>query len=444
MRAVVKHHKKSHYKGPETAHPELRQLCLGLCDWADSPQEFEAELQRLLRQESRASAAAWALFNGFPKRAIDVVLQGDDADKVVAMALAAMHNTAGDRKEGDVGAWSGLCDQIREDARDPWTRAVLAYVSTEDWKVVIEETSLPLRHRVGVALKYLDDGELTRYLSDLTIDCVDKGDTEGIVLTGITEATANLFQNYIRQRGDVQTAVLVMAHSVPLYFDDDRFRHWQANYCGRLNQYNLHEQRCSYVEQHARMSRTTTTTTTTPRSRGEHALLTRPVPPRQIAVRCNYCEAPIANNNEDGLTVRAASLSSTTLTVVESNGSGMHGSNNNNPLDRPPRTTTTTTTTMTTTTMTSDMVCPRCGRHLPRCGVCMTWLGSTNARHMHSGMSTTSSGTGQQQLHHHPAARFNHYCNMCHHGFHAVHAQEWFAEHKMCPVSECPCLCAAF
>ena len=403
VRAVVKHHKKPHYKGVETAHPELRQLCLGLCDWADSPQEFEVELQRLLRQESRASAAAWALFNGFPKRAIDVVLQGDDADKVVAMALAAMYNTAGDRKEGDVGAWSGLCDQIREEAKDPWTRAILAYVSTEDWTAVIEETSLPLRHRVGVALKYLDDGELTRYLSDLTIDCVDKGDTEGIVLTGITQATANLFQSYIVQRGDVQTAVLVMAHSVPLYFDDDRFQHWQTTYCGHLNRYNLHEQRCSYVEQHAKMSRT----------RRGHAL-TRPVP-RQITVRCNYCEAPIAS--EDGLTVRAASLSSTTVTVVESNGSGIHASN---PLERP-RTT-------------SDIVCPRCGRHLPRCGVCMTWLGSTNARQPHAGMPA---GTGR-----HPASRFNHYCNMCHHGFHAVHAQEWFAEHKMCPVSECPCLCA--
>ena len=35
------------------------------------------------------------------------------------------------------------------------------------------------------------------------------------------------------------------------------------------------------------------------------------------------------------------------------------------------------------------------------------------------------------------------FCRGCAHGFHADHAREWFAKHKVCPVVDCECCCMA-
>ena len=34
------------------------------------------------------------------------------------------------------------------------------------------------------------------------------------------------------------------------------------------------------------------------------------------------------------------------------------------------------------------------------------------------------------------------WCQTCRHGGHAVHMMQWFSRNKVCPVSDCPCLCS--
>ena len=401
MRGINERQKRAPFNGIKTNYPDLRQMCLAICDWIISEEQFESELERIKTRESRTKAAAWAMFHGYPKRAIDVVLKGDDADKLVAMALAAFYNTAGLTKEDHTEAWSSLCNEISEKAKDPWSKAILALVSTEDWKAVVRETSLPLRDRVGVGLKHLEDDELTGFLNALTRDCIEHGDIEGIWLTGITEETTDLFQNYIAKHNDAQTAVLVMSYSIPLYFDDYRFKHWRDSYCDRLDTYNLHIERCLYTQQH------------TMKSIGRDGRPLIKPPPRQITVRCNYCDRSVVQ--VDGETGMEASVSTTGATAVERTSSGTHPGN---PL-------------LSRQGAEVDAVCPHCGRHLPRCGVCLMWLGTTDQGRL---------GQSSEE----PLSRFLNFCNMCHHGFHAQHAREWFAKHKMCPIPECECLCAAF
>ena len=434
VRATNKHHRRSVFKGVKTAYPEIRQLCLGICGWTSSSQDFEAELQRLLSDEPRVRAAAWALFNGFQKRAIEIVLQGNDTEKLVAMALAAFYNGTGANRSDGQSAWSELCNEISVNARDPWSRAILALVSTENWEAVIAEASLPLRDRIRVAIHHLDDERLAALIDNLAEDCVKEGDIEGIWLTGITEEGADLFQNYIVKHGDVQTAVLVMSHGIPRYFDDDRFGHWQTTYCNNLDRYGLQVQRCRYTQQHSKKSVT----------RAGYPLI-RP-PPRQITVRCNFCDESVVN--DDDLTVTEGSVVSSSMTMTGTAAtstaavttSGVHAGN---PLDR--------------YRPTSDVVCPRCGRHLPRCGVCMMWLGTgeTDEEEMTGGSGDNNNNNNAMASNNNniktrprprpdPVARFLNFCNMCHHGFHAHHARVWFVRHKMCPVAECNCLCAAY
>lgn len=425
---INKRHKCPHFPGViKTAYPDLRQLCLYICGWIITQAQFEAELQRILTEESRTKAAAYAVFHGYPKRAIEVVLKGNDSDKLVAMALAAFYHTAGITKEDDTGAWSALCDEISEKAKDPWSKALLALVSAETWNAVIRETSLPLRDRIAVALRALEDDELTSYLDEITKDCIDHGDIEGIWLTGITQETADLFQNYIVTTNDIQTAVLVMSHSIPLYFDDHRFQHWRNTYCHRLDMYNLHVQRCQYIREHTKRSLTR-----------EGRSLVKPIP-RQVTLRCTYCDQNVINDQEaDNLL--EASITSTDVTAGESTSSGVHPGN---PLNAPGPD--------------EEATCPNCGRRLPRCGVCMMWLGKRDSRpvnnnnhHHHHKPSSAAvvtwkkDGNGVDAVEDDPFARTLNFCNSCHHGFHAHHARDWFKKHRMCPVPECDCLCAAY
>ena len=36
------------------------------------------------------------------------------------------------------------------------------------------------------------------------------------------------------------------------------------------------------------------------------------------------------------------------------------------------------------------------------------------------------------------------WCQICRHGGHSIHLQEWFQEHTECPVTDCKCNCGKF
>ena len=143
-------------------------------------------------------------------------------------------------------------------------------------------------------------------------------------------------------------------------------------------------------------------------------------------------------------------------------------------------------------------VCPQCGRHLPRCGVCDMWLGMPDTTYLRN---TTSDKGGanqesiggtavgeesdrkpikdshmldiqtqyqeQKERERKLAAmlwNFVTFCIHCNHGFHTMHALEWFGSQsgfgglaselfqsmdwqwpkegrRICPVAECGCVC---
>lgn len=46
------------------------------------------------------------------------------------------------------------------DLDDPFLRAIFAYLASGEWSDVLDEEALPLRDRVGVALRFLPDDEV--------------------------------------------------------------------------------------------------------------------------------------------------------------------------------------------------------------------------------------------------------------------------------------------
>jgi WD40 repeat protein len=387
-------------KGCDTEYPEHRRLCLRLCGAAQSHRELEELVKTLSADNQHTKAAALAVFQDEAKLAYLALRSHEptQAHKLLAMAIAGA-------AKGDTDPdWEDTCAEIAKELTDPYARAILALVSKGDWKSVIQETTLPLRYRIEVALRWLPDDDLSAYLNETFEDVIREGDIEGVVLTGLGHAAMDLFQSYINKFNDVQTSVMAMSHTVPRFINDvsrrARFEAWRETYRWQMNSWKLQIERARFDVGSRRFAVT-----------WDGRKLVEP-PRQQVSLTCNYCTRPLTQHD-----------ASSQLTP-SSSGEVVHPTPGN-PLGAAAM---------------SGMVCPRCGRHMPRCGVCTLWLGSPDP------MSKASIAADASQEPRKPTEaelmrRFVVFCINCNHGFHAHHAREWFAKHSVCPVAECRCIC---
>jgi hypothetical protein len=454
-------------KGCPTAYSDHRRLCLHVSGLAWSYNELEAHVKRLVSQNRHTKAAAIAMFADERKLAYRALRHRSSTQnhKMLSMAIAGaakrgLLNSAEDTESED--DWSESINTLADELTDPYARAVLALVRTGNYEAVVREESLPLKDRVGVALRWLSDRTLTDYISKATRDAVTAGDVEGVILTGIgSKAAVELLGNYIRKFGDLQTAVLALSHTVPRYVDDGptvrRFSVWRETYRYHINSWGLKYDRVRFDIGCQKLA--------TDRSGRK---LIEPAKP-QVALVCGYCNQSLAqfeNQDETGgnENIKTQLTQKHPLTGDKAAAIGT--------------------------------VCPKCGRHLPRCGVCDMWLGTPDPSHMRwHGQNKTGSidlsasmtgsvnttlgpGTGAQKTSSLKAAnavvnddsaneaskdtqnmseakkdwedmlsKFTVFCVKCSHGFHAVHAREWFGGyagregHSVCPVSNCNCIC---
>lgn len=388
---------------------------------------MENVVKELVSQRRHTKAAALAVFQDEARLAYLALRTNEptQAHKLLAMAIA------GASKGETDSDWEETCAEIAKELTDPYARAILALVSKGDWKEVIQEATLPLKYRVEVALRWLSDDDLSEYLLDATRDAIRQGDIEGVVLTGLGSAAMDLFQSYISKFNDVQTPVLAMSHTVPRFVTDSanqlRFEAWRETYRLQINSWKLHLDRARFDV----MSRKFAVT-------WDGRRLTKP-PPQQVSLICTYCTRPLAQNE-------ASSPQSADASSFGSGGETTTHLTTGNPLG---------------SATVSGTVCPKCGRHMPRCGVCSLWLGSTDpmaknssttsgASGVDTGTGTGAAGTGtgtaqgeegRKALEYDVMKRFAAFCIRCNHGFHADHAREWFQKHRICPVAECNCIC---
>ena len=382
----------------ETAYPKHRQFCLHTCGLGLSHQHLEESVKDLVSQGQNTRAAALAIIHDQPKMAFLALRKGSASlpHRELSLALAGFVKGTTD------DTWDETVREVAKQLDDPYARAILALVSYGDWHDVLAEASLPLRDRVGVALMYLDDQELTQYIADVTEESIRQGDIEGIVLTGLTEKSVPLFQAYMQKFGDLQTPVLALAHTSPRYFSSPLIDIWREHYRSSLNAYRLFLQRVQFDIGATKLSATP----------GQRPTLLPP--PRQVSLRCNNCDQALDRNPEN------APLSSS----PQPPGATSFGRHQNSIFGDPK----------------SGTVCPKCGRHLPRCVVCMAWLGMPDPTSK-GAVAASTSATVALAAKNDPLAEFVAVCRGCWHMSHGGHAREWFGEHDVCPVPECECRC---
>jgi WD repeat-containing protein mio len=374
------------WDGVKTRWPAHRQVCTRACGWGRSSQAAQDDYARMQTSERAFSwhtmSAAHALFRGDIKGAVQVLKKAStDYPELLFVSLALQLITRGNR---DLAKDQLDFDDAVASKTDPYLRAISSLIATSDWETIANQESLPLRERTFVAFRYFDDDGLTKWLEAQVAEAISTGDIEGIVLTGITDKMTDIFAKYIEKFNDFQTATLVMSICAPRYIDDYRCHAWRNAYRAYLQRHKAFYQRVKFEVE------------STKKSKRDGVPTVRP-PSRQIALRCVYCDA-------------AYELSKA--------GSGpTSAGTQRNPLTK--------------ASVDAGISCPNCGRHLPRCVVCLEVVGVPRSDR------PEASSDPEKRV----AARFPTFCLRCEHVLHLDHARQWFARHVECPVPECRCRC---
>ncbi|KAK5712546.1 hypothetical protein LTR17_017927 [Elasticomyces elasticus] len=240
------------FNGQRTDYPEHRQLCLAACGWRFTTETLEEECQQLVERGLHYQAIVQAVLHDYKHVALNLLrtlIRSRTIPNIGLGALLAADMLNDDQRE--------MCKWMAADTDEPALKALLAYLTTGDWRDVMKTTYLHLGYRVALGLKYLNDTELSGFIQAETARAVRNGDLEGILLTGLGEQALDLLQTYIVRTSDLQTAVLATAHTNPRYVDDVRWVMWKETYFEQMQAWRAFNERTKFTVQHARMANTT-------------------------------------------------------------------------------------------------------------------------------------------------------------------------------------------
>lgn len=360
-----------------------RKLCLIVSGWYFSDQEFDERLNILINLGFVEKAAGWAVFHGNVNKAIEI-LASSSSERLRLMATAVAGYLA--YKNSNINSpWKDQCRRMASELDDPYLRAIFAFIADNDWWDVLDEHSLPLRERLGVALRFLLDKDLTVYLNRISDSVVAKGELEGLTLTGITSKGIDLLQNYVDRTSDVQTAALIASFGSPRYLNDARVDHWVDCYRDLLNSWGAFNIRAKFDVNRTKLSKTRT------------GNITLKAIQKQVYLQCPKCNKNIFKTQSKNLNNKNPQVLFKQLQNKEQ-------------------------------TLKS---CMNCGAQLPRCAVCLLSLGSPVPYDEEKDSSIIEKKFRE----------WFSFCLNCNHGCHAYHAEEWFSKHYVCPIPDCNCKC---
>lgn len=399
------------FEGVQTSLPENRQLCLSLCGWPLDKKGVQDNCENLIADGEVLKAIVLAVFQDHKDIALfllrTALQQGklpQDHIGLGAVIACASPSSGVPAEQREACAW------MADMTQDPYLKSLLTYFITGDWTAVVDTPSLSLPDRVAVALKYLSDTALSQFLSATTASHIRDGSISGLLLTGLTTRALDLLQVHIASHpSELQTAVLLLSRACPLYIQDPRWYLWKDIYLEQMQVWRTFLERTRYTKEHNARSVTR-----------DGSAKNKPTQP-SIAIRCAQCQQNLALRKEQR---------STKSRLVPVTGAPYHTQHPSNPksalLHSKPGSA------GKHSTSSPALACPNCGAQMPRCGLCMMWLGSPDPAK--PGGAETLKGEDLE-------SRLMVFCMNCTHGFHGHHARDWFARHAMCPVPDCGCMC---
>jgi len=374
-----------------------------------------------------------------------------------------------------------------------------------------DQIEISLQDRVAFACRFLDDASLSPYIRRITAECLATGRIDGLLLTGLTPKGSTLVQNYLDRRassagaGDVQTAAIVGVYflrtaqlsivkrvknqhtrggmSIPpsssilsLLTPGEtimvrRAWRWIIEYRTLLNKWQLWSQRALFDVQRSKIlgfmykpGKTTSeggglgplpSYSSVSISINAADVFTE----RGIAELLHNC--CIALSTIEGVVQPISSSSSSSsvqlslMTLPLNNQAFLRCSSCHTSLHLPSLVEHSATAVEWLRKQRPRMLlCPSCGKSLPRCELCLLPLGCINpvmqlqhelsirnAPHNSGIGGRTEQQEGGRLRDSSRLEDFWSFCNSCKHGGHSSHLAEWFATKTVCPVAECMCHC---
>ncbi|KAL3234368.1 hypothetical protein RNJ44_03130 [Nakaseomyces bracarensis] len=405
-----------------------RRLCLIISGWDLSPSDYESKYNIIIKNGNHEKAAAWAMFFGDIPKAIEIL--GSSKKERLRLIATAISGYMAYKDQPGNNAWRQQCRKMSNDLDDPYLRVIFSYIADNEWWDVLYEPAISLRERLGVALRFLNDADLTRFLERTSDTVISNGELEGLILTGITPSGIDLLQSYVSKTSDIQSAALISIYGCPRYFKDQRVDEWIETYRTMLNSWMMFNMRAKFDVLRAKLSRT---------SNGD---ITSEITPRQLYIQCLNCKKNINKPNEDS-DPRKSLMNKMKRKTAEQENKVHH-----------------------------SYSCPHCGAPFPRCAICLMPLGTSNLPFIINGLRTEeeeefnesekspdleqdselklsltndsrtfSSGETNVFKRKLKLNEWFSFCLTCKHGMHAGHADEWFEKHTICPTPGCICQC---
>ncbi|GAA6043670.1 hypothetical protein JCM8097_008599 [Rhodosporidiobolus ruineniae] len=365
-----------------------RKIALQVCG-AEWEEGWEAVCSRLQRHGEYEAAARHAFFSGQLEKSMYYLRMCKDENLRMLAPILAAYLTQKDAHQGAESNFSNLCRTLSSDVERPWVRAAFAYCATSDWRELVDETGLPLKDRVAVALRFLSDSELIPFLQELGEEALSSSDLEAVVLFGLRNDGLKLLQSYVDRTSDVQTVALACSFTSPgLIRADLRVQRWVEAYRSLLDTFQLYAARALFDAargQRARAALEQAKIAGRKEEAREVAQAMRRAAPPQVLVRCQFCGTTVSPAGGKG-----------GLGVGEGRGGvGPVG--------------------------VKSTVCPSCSKQLPACSICL--LRPSVHSFEADGPSTLC------------------WCQRCRHGGHVEHVLAWFETSRVCAVAGCECEC---
>ena len=205
----------------------------------------------------------------------------DESHQMMSAAFTALLQSSPSSRNPELREY---CQRLINKLQDPYFRMMLSYIVFNDWVEVVEEQSISLQERLGIALRYLRDEDLGSFLRRVTARCCASGDLEGLILTGLTPRGIDLLQSYVDNTSDVQSATLLASLVCPSKFKDRRVDCWVETYRELLDGWKLFHHRCQFDIDRGKIIKDALKS-------GD------PVPQEwvktQFIIKCNYCNAAV-------------------------------------------------------------------------------------------------------------------------------------------------------
>lgn len=387
---------------------DARHRALRLCGWGIDESELRNFTEKLEAKGQFARAAAVAVFNLEIRLALQILERAPDTDlSMVALALSGFT----EEKVGDL--WREMVASLLHKFPHPYLRTMFQFLRiTANWNgsdvevfdaILLEEGIVP-SDRVAFACLYLPDEKLCSFVNRYWEKAFHDGDISSIYLSGASSSEAvDLLQQYVDLTGDIQTVSWICLLYMPIEIlnSNESVQNWMSCYRNLLGMWHLVRERANF----------------------DNSCLSTgaaKIQMQQVYVSCNFCGHPISKNN-NGLPEMFNPGNASNFPDMKKVAAAL----NTNGIQKHTA---------------RFQSCPACRKPLPRCTVCLVNMGS------HSGYLIGAN-------HHLPSAKnkvgtkvtpfknFFTWCQLCRHGGHADHIQDWFDEYTECPVSGCSCKC---